>query len=67
MNWFDRFVIISLAVGVWALSLKPSVLISREDNVHECIFEWEEGYGELLEDGEVVVHEAQASVLCSHY
>ena len=36
MMRFDRIILIVLALGVWALVLKPTVLTAHLGNAHDC-------------------------------
>ena len=68
MNWFDRSLLLVLALGVWALVFQPSSLIAhhQSDDGHSCDFSWGGGYGEVS-GGEVWVYSGDATVDCSHY
>ncbi len=69
MNWFDRGLLLVLALGVWALVFKPSSPVAhhQSDDGHSCDFSWSGGYGELEGGGEVYVHTGDGSVDCTHY
>ena len=66
MNWVERSLLILLVLGVWALVLKPVAPNASPGVEHDCTFEWGGGRGELIE-GEIVIHNTDASVTCRHY
>lgn len=66
MNWFDRGLLLVLALGVWALVFKPTSLIAHDENDHNCTFSWNGGFGEG-DGSEVYVYSGDGSVTCSHY
>ena len=66
MNWIDRGLLLVLALGVWALVLKPSLPNAHEDDRHACDFEWGGGYGQVTGGG-VNLYTASADVECYHF
>ncbi len=63
MNWLDRFIVLVLAAGVWALVLQPLNTTAHDNNDHSCSGDGY-GYGEM--DGrEVYVH--TLDITCEHY
>ncbi len=65
MRSIDRAILIVLALGIWALVLKPTVLVAHhEDADHSCTASGD-GYGDA-DGGDVYVHSLNISVECSH-
>ena len=66
---FDRIVLVVLALGVWALVLKPQAIVAHhKDEVvsHSCDINGS-AYG-VVEDGKADIREwGQINVLCTHY
>ena len=44
MAKIDRIMLIVIALGLWALVLKPTILTARDDDDHDCSIS---GYGEI--------------------
>lgn len=64
MERLDRVIICVLAIGVWALVLKPDMTTAHDDNYHSCSGSGS-GYGEA-NGGEVYVHSLDLSISCNH-
>ena len=68
---FDRIVLVVLALGVWALVLKPQEIGAHDDDSHGCFIDGN-AIGEAYpsRDGDIIVrvyHWAAVTVDCSHY
>ena len=65
MRSIDRVILIVLALGIWALVLKPTVLAAHHGGADHSCDASGDGYGEA-DGGEVYVHTLNISVECSH-
>ena len=64
MKNLDRILVLVLAVGVWALVLKPTSLTAHYDNSHSCFISGSaSGYAD---DGFVTVDNWNTYIDCNH-
>ncbi len=65
MNWFDRGLLLVLALGLWALVFNLTSLIAHVEIDHNATFSWNGGFGEG-DGSKVYVYFADVSVTCSN-
>lgn len=64
MKWFDRLVVIGLAMGIWALVLNPLPLTAHPNDIQKCSGSGT-GHGER-DGGEVFVYSLDLDIQCKH-
>jgi len=67
MKSVDRLILATLAIGIWALVLKPEETTAHDDNLHDCTVDGS-AWGELESGGDVYVYDVSGiAVDCNHY
>ena len=64
MKNIDRFILFAIAIGIWALVLKPAVLEAHSNDYHNCSGDGT-GYGEP-DGNEVYVYSLDLDIQCFH-
>lgn len=66
MPKFDRLILIVLAVGVWALVLKPTSITAHSSNEHECSISGQ-AFGDASGRDHAIYLWSGVTVECSHF